>query len=385
MTADVPPGPARKAGEGIATLAAMSGRPVVPFAIATRRYIALPTWSAFTVNLPFSTLAIVIGDPVRVTGDDAHALQTGRLAIERALAEVTARAYALAGASDPLNRQRRRQARAVAQSVPGVHQPRRAARALDPFLAHAPRQGGARPAPRALWRVERAAPVRLPRLVPRGERRRGQCRAAGDRHHRRPAPGGEAPAHHRHRHLRQARARAAAQGRAPSICAARQSGLCAALLAPLAPRSRRAGRVGDLAEPRARDQGRGHSPPPHQRPHVHLLLPALAAAPRHEPAAVLLLRPRARAERPPRRALHPARRRARARCRQSQGRRPSPARRPSGQAAACRCAVGAHGAARCEHASGRGGHHRLSPSQDEARAERPSHHHRAAASRARDR
>ena len=37
MTADVPPGPARKAGDGIATLAAMSGRPVVPFAIATRR------------------------------------------------------------------------------------------------------------------------------------------------------------------------------------------------------------------------------------------------------------------------------------------------------------------------------------------------------------
>ena len=31
MTADVPPGPARRAGEGIATLASLSGRPVVPF------------------------------------------------------------------------------------------------------------------------------------------------------------------------------------------------------------------------------------------------------------------------------------------------------------------------------------------------------------------
>jgi 3-deoxy-D-manno-octulosonic-acid transferase len=66
MTADVPPGPARRAGEGIATLASLSGRPVVPFAIATRAFMPLPTWSAFTVNLPFSTLAIVIGDPVRV-------------------------------------------------------------------------------------------------------------------------------------------------------------------------------------------------------------------------------------------------------------------------------------------------------------------------------
>ena len=104
MTADVPPGPARKAGNGIATLAAMSGRPIVPFAIATRRFLTLPTWSAFTLNLPFSTLAIVIGDPVRLAGEDAVSIETRRLAVERALAEVTARAYALAGASDPLNK-----------------------------------------------------------------------------------------------------------------------------------------------------------------------------------------------------------------------------------------------------------------------------------------
>ncbi len=105
MTADVPPGPARKAGTGIATLAAMSGRPVVPFAIATRRFIALPTWSAFTINLPFSTLAIVIGDPVKVEGEDAQAIEAGRRAIEEALAGVTARAYRLAEARDPLNRE----------------------------------------------------------------------------------------------------------------------------------------------------------------------------------------------------------------------------------------------------------------------------------------
>ncbi|MGH6737372.1 MAG: glycosyltransferase N-terminal domain-containing protein [Methyloceanibacter sp.] len=106
MTADVPPGPARRAGEGIATLAALSGRPVVPFAIATSRSVKLPTWSAFTINLPFSTLAIVIGDPVRVpAGDDAETVEAGRRAIERALAEVTARAYALAGATDPLTKE----------------------------------------------------------------------------------------------------------------------------------------------------------------------------------------------------------------------------------------------------------------------------------------
>jgi 3-deoxy-D-manno-octulosonic-acid transferase len=102
----VPPGPARRAGEGIATLAALSGRPVVPFAIATRRFLALPTWSRLTVNLPFSTMAIVIGDPVRVaTSNDVESIEAGRIAIERALVGVTTRAYALAGAVDPLNTQ----------------------------------------------------------------------------------------------------------------------------------------------------------------------------------------------------------------------------------------------------------------------------------------
>ena len=106
MTADVPPGPARRAGEGIATLASLSGRPVVPLAIATSRLIATPTWSAFTINLPFSNLAIVIGDPVYVPQtNDAEIIEEGRIAIERALAEVTARAYALAGARDPLTKQ----------------------------------------------------------------------------------------------------------------------------------------------------------------------------------------------------------------------------------------------------------------------------------------
>jgi 3-deoxy-D-manno-octulosonic-acid transferase len=45
-------------------------------------------------------MAIVIGDPVRVAA--SNDVEAGRLAIERALAEVTAIAYGLAGAVDPL-------------------------------------------------------------------------------------------------------------------------------------------------------------------------------------------------------------------------------------------------------------------------------------------
>ena len=103
MTADVAPGPARRAGNGIVMLAKLSGRPIVPCAMATSRYLTLNNWSAFTVNLPFSKLGIVVGDPVRVPKDaDSIAFEVARIALERGLNQATARAYELAGATDPL-------------------------------------------------------------------------------------------------------------------------------------------------------------------------------------------------------------------------------------------------------------------------------------------
>ena len=103
MTADVAPGPARKAGNGIVMLAKLSGRPVVPCAMATSRYVTLNNWSAFTINLPFSRLGIVVGDPIWVPEDaDSAAMEAARIAVERGLNQATARAYELAGATDPL-------------------------------------------------------------------------------------------------------------------------------------------------------------------------------------------------------------------------------------------------------------------------------------------
>jgi len=103
MTADTPPGPARRAGEGIALLGKISGRPIVPCAIATNRYVALNSWSAFTVNLPFSKLAIVVGDPILVPHEAGPIeLEAARLTVEKGLNEVTKRAYVLAGGKDPL-------------------------------------------------------------------------------------------------------------------------------------------------------------------------------------------------------------------------------------------------------------------------------------------
>jgi 3-deoxy-D-manno-octulosonic-acid transferase len=99
MTADVPPGPARVAGLGIVTLARLSGRPVVPVAVASSRYKALDTWSRLTINLPYSTVGVVVGEPILVAADaNDAALELARQAVEREMNRVTARAYAIAGA-----------------------------------------------------------------------------------------------------------------------------------------------------------------------------------------------------------------------------------------------------------------------------------------------
>ncbi len=97
MTADVPPGPARQVGLGMITLARLSGRPILPAAMATKHYISLSNWSRMTINLPFSKLGVVLGEPIHVprqTSDEE--LEDLRRQVEQALNDVTKRAYALA-------------------------------------------------------------------------------------------------------------------------------------------------------------------------------------------------------------------------------------------------------------------------------------------------
>ncbi|MGI9477149.1 MAG: glycosyltransferase N-terminal domain-containing protein [Hyphomicrobiaceae bacterium] len=98
MTADVPPGPARRAGIGIVKLAQLSGRPIIPVATASSRYRALDTWSRMTINLPFSRIGVTHGDPIFVAENaDDEALEAARRAVEAGLNETTERAYRLAG------------------------------------------------------------------------------------------------------------------------------------------------------------------------------------------------------------------------------------------------------------------------------------------------
>ena len=96
MTADVPK-VSRVAGLGIVKVAQMSGRPIYPVAIATRRRIVLDNWDRTTVNLPFGRGAGVAGAPIHVPHDaDAKTLELARRAVEDALNAATVRAYELA-------------------------------------------------------------------------------------------------------------------------------------------------------------------------------------------------------------------------------------------------------------------------------------------------
>lgn len=98
LTADMPGSPPRVCSPGVIMMARLSGRPIVPGAIATSRFITLNTWSRMVVNLPFSRMAQVFGDPVWVPREaDEATLEACRLAVEAGLNAATARAYELAG------------------------------------------------------------------------------------------------------------------------------------------------------------------------------------------------------------------------------------------------------------------------------------------------
>jgi lysophospholipid acyltransferase (LPLAT)-like uncharacterized protein len=97
MTADVPKR-SRIAGLGVIMLARESGRPIMPFAMATSRFIRLKNWDRTTINLPFGRGALVGGDIIMVPPDaDAEAMEKSRAHLEATLNEATRRAYARVG------------------------------------------------------------------------------------------------------------------------------------------------------------------------------------------------------------------------------------------------------------------------------------------------
>jgi len=113
LTADVPK-ISRVAGEGIISLAQISGRPIVPVGVVASRRIDFSSWDASSIGLPFSRLAIVFGRAIAIPRE-AHAQEKEALRVElqSELDRIYALGYAHFGQEDPgANRQSMIEARA---------------------------------------------------------------------------------------------------------------------------------------------------------------------------------------------------------------------------------------------------------------------------------
>jgi len=104
LTADVPKR-SRVAGLGIIMLARETGRPIMPFALATSRFVRLKNWDRTTINLPFGRGALVGIKEINVPPDaDAATMEQLRLELEETLNEATRRAYAMVGRPEGADR-----------------------------------------------------------------------------------------------------------------------------------------------------------------------------------------------------------------------------------------------------------------------------------------
>ncbi|WP_169054260.1 lysophospholipid acyltransferase family protein [Nitratireductor sp. XY-223] len=95
MIADISKGAPRQSGEGIVALAKLSGRPIIPMALATSRYhIVEKSWDKTTINLPFGEVCLKLGPPISVPRDTSDAeLEEYRQRVTDELNSVTEKAY----------------------------------------------------------------------------------------------------------------------------------------------------------------------------------------------------------------------------------------------------------------------------------------------------
>ena len=93
FTVDGPRGPARVVQPGAVWLAKATGNPVLPFHLEASSSWTASSWDRTQIPKPFSTVALVIGEPIEVAAaitDDG--LEAARLAVEQRLKSLEARA-----------------------------------------------------------------------------------------------------------------------------------------------------------------------------------------------------------------------------------------------------------------------------------------------------
>jgi lysophospholipid acyltransferase (LPLAT)-like uncharacterized protein len=101
FTLDGPRGPARIAQPGAIWLASTTGNPVLPFHLEASRYWSLTSWDRTQVPKPFSTVALVIGEPMLVpSGAGEEDLERSRIELQVRLRTLEERAIELIGRSN---------------------------------------------------------------------------------------------------------------------------------------------------------------------------------------------------------------------------------------------------------------------------------------------
>jgi lysophospholipid acyltransferase (LPLAT)-like uncharacterized protein len=100
FTLDGPRGPAGVAQPGAVWLASATGSPLVPFHLEASRHWSMSSWDRTQIPKPFSTVALVVGEPMRVPPEAAgEDLERWRVELEVRLRALERRAQALIGRS----------------------------------------------------------------------------------------------------------------------------------------------------------------------------------------------------------------------------------------------------------------------------------------------
>ena len=102
FTLDGPRGPAMVAQPGAVWLARTTGNPMLPFHLEASRHWSMRSWDRTQVPKPFSTVALVIGEPIAVPPDARDdELERWRMELETRLRDLERRALAMVGRSAP--------------------------------------------------------------------------------------------------------------------------------------------------------------------------------------------------------------------------------------------------------------------------------------------
>jgi lysophospholipid acyltransferase (LPLAT)-like uncharacterized protein len=95
FTVDGPRGPARVAQPGVVWLAGASGHPVLPYHVEAEKFWTAGRWDRTQIPKPFTSVALVMGEPIHVRDTEPATLAAALREVESALQRLERRALAM--------------------------------------------------------------------------------------------------------------------------------------------------------------------------------------------------------------------------------------------------------------------------------------------------